>query len=286
MSMVPTLPPAPPPTSLSSTLTTGTALVFHQLITRVFTFTLNQTLVRISPPEVFGTAAIQFDLLCSTILFLSREGIRNALLRTRYQKQHAASTASDKAQTEEDISIDVKPQRDQQQQRPSETQIKALSTLPFQLGLIVSLIVVSIYLYSLPSTTTTQPNFHLSLTLYVLSTWIELSIEPLYLKAIRSVPPQLGVRIQAEGGMTIVKAVVTVVCLVVFQRTSLGSAAVSRSSGNQGALLAFAVGQISGSLWLAGRYIREFGAGFDLFWISMPEGWVQIPIDSGFTFLL
>ncbi|THH20602.1 hypothetical protein EW146_g776 [Bondarzewia mesenterica] len=32
-------------------------------------------------PQTFGTAAIQFELLLSTILFLSREGVRNALLR-------------------------------------------------------------------------------------------------------------------------------------------------------------------------------------------------------------
>ena len=66
--------------SISSTLKTGRSLVLLQLLTRVLTFVLNQSLVRLASPEVFGTAAIQFDLIYSTVLFLSREGIRNALL--------------------------------------------------------------------------------------------------------------------------------------------------------------------------------------------------------------
>ncbi|KAF8998761.1 hypothetical protein BDZ89DRAFT_1051495, partial [Hymenopellis radicata] len=32
-------------------------------------------------PSAFGTATIQFELLLNTILFLSREGVRTALLR-------------------------------------------------------------------------------------------------------------------------------------------------------------------------------------------------------------
>ena len=66
---------------LSATLTSASFLVLLQLFSRLFTFALNQALVRLVSPQVFGTAAIQFELLLSTILFLSREGVRNALLR-------------------------------------------------------------------------------------------------------------------------------------------------------------------------------------------------------------
>lgn len=34
-------------------------------------------------PEIFGAAAIQFELILSTILFLSREGVRTTILRVK-----------------------------------------------------------------------------------------------------------------------------------------------------------------------------------------------------------
>ena len=72
---------AKPSSLLSATLASGSSLVLLQLFSRVVTFVLNQALVRIVSPQVFGTTSIQFELLLSTILFLSREGVRNALLR-------------------------------------------------------------------------------------------------------------------------------------------------------------------------------------------------------------
>lgn len=208
--------------SISSTLLTARSLLLLQLTTRLLTFTLNQTLVRLAPPEVFGTAAIQFDLLCSTILFLSREGIRNALLRTK-----AIGSSQD----------------------------KRLAVLPVQLGMGVTTVLLGIYLYSLPESTSRQAGFYMALGLYILGSMVELLVEPLYLRALRSTPPKMGVRVQAEGGMAIVKSLVTV-----------GMMLLNPSK----ALLAFACGQISGALWLAGRYVWEYGLG-DI-WISRSLG--------------
>lgn len=61
----------------------ASSLMALQLFSRVFTFVLNQAMVRMAPPRAYGTAAIQFELMLSTILFLSREGVRNALLRVK-----------------------------------------------------------------------------------------------------------------------------------------------------------------------------------------------------------
>ena len=57
-------------------------LVGLQLFTRLLTFALNQALLRFLSPSVLGLASIQLELLSSTVLFLSREAIRCALLRT------------------------------------------------------------------------------------------------------------------------------------------------------------------------------------------------------------
>jgi len=48
---------------------------------KAVSFTLNQLLIRWTSPTVFGLASIQLELLLSTLLFLSREGVRLALLR-------------------------------------------------------------------------------------------------------------------------------------------------------------------------------------------------------------
>ena len=50
---------------------------------RVLTFVLNQALLRSTTPDVFGFASIELELLLATVLFLSREGVRLALLRSK-----------------------------------------------------------------------------------------------------------------------------------------------------------------------------------------------------------
>lgn len=202
--------------SLASALTTGRALFLLQLMTRLVTFTLNQGLVRLASPDVFGTAAIQFDLVASTILFLSREGVRNALLR---------GTGGD--DTKRGASRDT-----------------ALAAFPLRLGLGVASGVVAAYLGMASEVTTSQRHFHLSLALYVFSAFGELAIEPLYVAALKEDPPRIRVRVQAEGGMAIVRAVVSFAFL--FLRPG-------------DALLGFAVGFAAGQAWLAGRYIVEYG---------------------------
>ncbi|WWD01464.1 hypothetical protein V866_008408 [Kwoniella sp. B9012] len=225
------LPPGDVPTP--NPLRTARSLVLLQLLSRLLTFTLNQVLLRLASPAVFGTAAIQFDLICSTILFLSREGVRNALLRTK------SNPSGDDAAKDE-------------------RQVKALSTIPFQLGLVISLIVGSIYIYSSDLTTTSQPDFYPSLGMYILGSLMELSIEPVYIAIHRSNPPRLGVRLRAEGGMAIVRSVVTVTSLL--------------GLGDKNALLSFALGQVAGAGWLVVIYLKEVKRDIKgLFWTDKIE---------------
>jgi oligosaccharide translocation protein RFT1 len=66
-----------------SSIASVTALIGLQLFSRLFTFVLNQALIRMTSPEIFGAAVIQFELVLSTILFLSREGVRTTILRVK-----------------------------------------------------------------------------------------------------------------------------------------------------------------------------------------------------------
>ncbi|KAJ2342974.1 Oligosaccharide translocation protein rft1, partial [Coemansia sp. RSA 2671] len=52
-----------------------------QVFVRLATFSMNAVVIILAGGEAFGVASVRFELLLSTILFLSREGMRNVLLR-------------------------------------------------------------------------------------------------------------------------------------------------------------------------------------------------------------
>jgi oligosaccharide translocation protein RFT1 len=214
---------APTETNLASSLTSAKSLIALQLLSRLITFSLNQALIRIASPKVFGTAAVQFDLVRDTILFLSREGVRAVVIRIPGEKKVQGRQGAEWIQ---------------------DTRIHNLVHLPAVLGIIVAGGLLPIYLQSLPTTTTSQSYFHSSLGLYVLATLVELLTEPFYLTSQLSTPVNTGIRVQAEGTAIILRAIVTVVCLA--------------AASERYALLAFAGGQLAYSLTLGGKYIRAY----------------------------
>ncbi|KAG8894470.1 Oligosaccharide translocation protein rft1, partial [Tulasnella sp. 417] len=206
------------PSLSSKALGIASSLMLLQLLSRGVTFALNQALARLASPAVFGTASIQFELLSSTILFLSREGVRNALLR-------AKSDAGDKTQ-------------DTSTMHPS---IENISLLPPLFGVPVALFSALLYLYFTPPSTLSQPYFTESVAIYALAAVLVLISEPLYIRAQNDL--QFGIRVRAEGSAVILKAVVAVAMIVL--------------GGEEKALLAFALGQAAYGLctlvvfWLA-----------------------------------
>ncbi|KAJ9117601.1 hypothetical protein QFC22_004451 [Naganishia vaughanmartiniae] len=211
-------------TNLSSSLTSAKSLIALQLLSRLITFSLNQALIRIASPKVFGTAAVQFDLVRDTILFLSREGIRGVVIRIPADKK-----VVDSSRTGRWI---------------EDTRIHNLVNLPIILGITVTAALLPLYLHSLPASTTSQSFFHSSLGIYVAATLLELLTEPLYLRSQLSSPVDTSIRVQAEGTAIVVRAIVTVVCLA--------------AAHERYALLAFAFGQISYSVALGVKYARAY----------------------------
>jgi oligosaccharide translocation protein RFT1 len=47
-------------------------LIVSNIFQKLFTFGINQVIIRQSSPEIFGIAAVQLELLLSTLLFISR----------------------------------------------------------------------------------------------------------------------------------------------------------------------------------------------------------------------
>ncbi|KAG9029969.1 Oligosaccharide translocation protein rft1 [Tulasnella sp. JGI-2019a] len=202
------------PTLLSKSLATASSLMALQFLSRIVTFLLNQSLVRLATPAVFGTASIQFELLLSTILFLSREGIRNALLRAPDTSHTSASSQS----------------------------ITNISLLPTILGMPITAICAAGYVHASSQSTNSQPHFTISVVLYALAAMLELLSEPLYIRAQNEM--KFGVRVKAEGTAVIIKAVSTLLVLLL--------------AGQDWALAAFAMGQMVYSIVILSAFMRAY----------------------------
>ena len=204
-------------------LSSASSLVLLQLFSRVFTFILNQLLVRLVSPQVFGTAAIQFELLLSTILFLSREGVRNALLR-------ASPTEGGKGEKS----------RTKSSEQPL---VNNIALLPVLLGIPITICSALIYLKTSSETTSAQPHFRLSVLIYAFAAFCELLSEPLYIRAQNDL--RFDVRVRAEGSAVAVKTVTAFLVLVL--------------TSAEWALVAFALGQAAYGLTMLLQFLREYG---------------------------
>jgi oligosaccharide translocation protein RFT1 len=167
--------PTPSPNLLAASLTSISSLVFLQISSRIFTFVLNQALVRLATPQTFGTATVQFELLLSTTLFLSREGVRTALLR--------------------------------QQKSVAPDLVRNISLLPAYVGVPISVALAILYSVTSAPAVRAQPHFQLSVSIYALASAIELAAEPLYIRAQNEL--RIDVRVRAEGFAISSKTLVT-----------------------------------------------------------------------------
>ena len=170
------------PTTASPNLLAASisSLVFLQVSSRAFTFILNQALVRLATPQTFGTATVQFELLLSTTLFLSREGVRTALLR---QPKTTSSSSS------------------------SPNLVHNISLLPAYVGVPIAVALAVLYSATSAPAVRTQSHFHLSVSVYALAAAIELAAEPLYIRAQNEL--RMDVRVRAEGAAVFLKTLVT-----------------------------------------------------------------------------
>ncbi|GAA6007606.1 hypothetical protein JCM11491_004223 [Sporobolomyces phaffii] len=163
-------------------LSTTAALVVLQLGSRVFSFALNQVLLRSTSPHAFGVATIQFDTLRDTVLFLLREGIRGAVVRTRSTKTTNGSRLV------------------------VERQSRLIPALCWPL------VVPVFYLFSRASASASRDRDR-TLLLYAASTVIELWSEPMYLATLAEWERLTPTRVRIEGLAVVTKALATLVAL-------------------------------------------------------------------------
>lgn len=175
----------PPPAAKAARRSSSPALLLLglQILTRLFTFVLNQALIRFSNPALYGAAHIHLELLLSLVLFLSREGIRAASLRQDDRDAKGAMRSN-------------------------------LPLLPIPLGLVLGACAVPLFLRSSPALAT-QPYFSTVVHLYLASSLLELLSEPLYLHALSPAGGRdIALRVRAEGSAAIAKGVITLAAVI------------------------------------------------------------------------
>lgn len=219
---------------LKRSLTSLFSLMGLQLGSRLLTFVLNQALFRLASPRAYGTAAIHFELILSTILFLSREGVRNALLRAWPRN----TTIHTQGSTSNDDHVSA---------------LTNLSALPIILGLPVSLATAVAYATLASDDVRHQPHFHMALSTYVFAALSELFSEPMHNRAMGEV--RTGARVRAEGLGITCKTLVTYIVLL-YDST--------RPDSGEFALVAFALGQFAYSSVVFFSYVYQMG--YPTFW--------------------
>ncbi|KAJ6500598.1 Rft protein-domain-containing protein [Mycena sanguinolenta] len=164
------------------------SLIQLQVLSRGVTFLLNRALLGLASPGAFGTAAIQFELLSSTILFLSREGVRNALLRVKPTKDGVWNAGN-------------------------------LYFLPLALGVPFALAFSFGYARFAAHETRSQSGFYGGIAIYALSAVMELWCEPMHNRATAEM--KTHIRVRAEGMGITTKTLVTYLVLLYDFKTEM-----------------------------------------------------------------
>ncbi|CAG8475301.1 12428_t:CDS:2, partial [Dentiscutata heterogama] len=230
---------------LSSSVSGASSLVILQLISRLATFGLHQIVLRYTDPATFGIASVQLELLLATILFLSREGFRCALLRGDDETIVVDNNNNSKEKT---VPADSA--------KGSMQKITNLSYIPIPAGIITTFLACSFYVYYAPEETFNTPYYVTSVVLYGISAFGELIIEPLFVTAMNNLIFKL--RVSCEGIGVIVRCIITLVL------TLLGARGNDEKNPNTFGILAFAVAQFAFTLVIMAGYIGYFVSKWDI----------------------
>ncbi|MCO5554002.1 hypothetical protein L7F22_007528 [Adiantum nelumboides] len=158
--------------------------MISQVTSRVFSFSLNLLIARRLSQEDYGVFSVQFHLIITTILFLSREGFRRACLRTDFRFKDLKSTKQDN--------------------------FMAVAWLTVPLGVMLSLVTCAILLQQ-KGLNKSRDSAHAFLVLG-LSCIVEILSEPLYILAQNML--LLQVRVKIEAFATLLRCITTYMLVV------------------------------------------------------------------------
>ncbi|KAI8803796.1 Rft protein-domain-containing protein [Cladochytrium replicatum] len=214
-----------------STLKTAIAgagyLVLLQATSRIGTFLLGIVLTRFLNPEVIGQV-YTIEFISATILFVSREPFRNALLRSKGQSLKTKEKTDEKAE-EKESGTGLRRRKPQSSAPTDESDhrddnsttanvddeinynqaVVNLSYIPVFIGAILTAFFSLGSLFTSSSDSSSDIDIHrISVGLYLVAAIIELSSEPFYIAAQRRL--LFSLRVRVEGIAFIARSVVTV----------------------------------------------------------------------------
>ncbi|PYH97736.1 nuclear division Rft1 protein [Aspergillus ellipticus CBS 707.79] len=225
---------------LASSASGTTLMILVQLVSRLFTFSANQLILRSLPPIVLGVAT-QLELYFISILYFSRESIRLAIQRQPLQSTSAVTPGQD---DDTDLACEKAKQTSEAQLVASQS-IVNMSYLSLGLGFLFALVFAASYTHFAPNEVSEMPFYHASVVITTIASLIELSVEPFF-----SIVQQYMLhkkRAVVEMSAAFVKSLIT--CLVF-----TWAARASHSVG----VLPFALGYLCYSFALICGYIIAF----------------------------
>lgn len=216
-------------------------LVLLQFASRMLTFGLHQIVLRYTTAETLGIASVKLELLLSTILFISREGFRCALLRGDDNDNDSNNNNS-------------KGHDRRGNNNSNEQKITNLAYIPTILGLVTTFLACGYYLSTIDTTTAAKyPYYRTSVILFGIAAFAELLVEPLFVLAMNRLYFQL--RVSVEGVAVLLR------CLITFGLTLAGASKAGLASNNNSnayGVLAFAVAQLAFGLTMTIGYLGFF----------------------------
>ncbi|CAG8440089.1 7209_t:CDS:2 [Ambispora gerdemannii] len=235
---------------LSTSVKGASYLILLQLLSRLLTFILHQIVLRFTNPKTFGIAAVQLELLLNTILFLSREGFRCALLRgsgiENVQRQEKPQETKNEA-LKYSKQFDNLPLANSQKGKAQK--IINLSFIPIPFGILTTSLACLFCIHTASDETFNSPYYVESVILYGLAAFLELTIEPLFITATSNLMFML--RVRSEGIGVIVR------CVITLALTILGAQHDNNTENTYG-ILAFAFAQFAYALIIFCGYIGYF----------------------------
>eukprot|EP00798_Chlamydomonas_sp_ICE-L_P020931 gene20931-27781_t len=167
-------------------------LLASQISVRILSFALNLLIARRVSPESYGVATVQFHLIISTILLLSREGFRRGCLRFAHDVE-----AKNK---DKDKSVDP-------------WSVLSVAWLTIPIGIVVSICVCAIVVFMSGDATNggERADYIQAVIIHGAAAVVELMAEPFYILA--TVEFCFGLRAAVDTGVLLTKSVVTLVLL-------------------------------------------------------------------------
>ncbi|KAJ3100151.1 Oligosaccharide translocation protein rft1 [Phlyctochytrium bullatum] len=216
--------------NLAASMKGAIQLLMLQVWSRMSTFAINQVALRFITREVLGIVALEMELLSSTILFLSRESIRMALLRAMKDTEDSSTKKAEKLKEEQERQKAVN-----------------LTWVAIAIGLVLS---VSISVFFGTKEYSSGEAYNVVAPVFCVAAFLELLSEPMYVIAVNKM--HFNLRLRVEGTAVFLKCVTTLGILVYTSKASAGKV------DNLRAILAFAIAQVVYSVSLLAGYTFHY----------------------------